>query len=66
VAAELLPGEGFTEVHYVGLPEALFAKAMAAGEIDVALNFSGPLLRSIEAGDPLVLLSRRNGRCGRS
>jgi hypothetical protein len=29
-------------MHYVKLPEALFAKAMAAGDIHMALNFSGP------------------------
>jgi NitT/TauT family transport system substrate-binding protein len=63
VAAELLTGEGFTEVHYVKLPEALFAKAMAAGEMDLALNFAGPLLRSIEAGDPLVVLAGGHVGC---
>jgi NitT/TauT family transport system substrate-binding protein len=30
---------------------------MAAGKIDIALNFSGPLLPYLEAGDPLVILA---------
>ena len=57
MAAELLPGEGFTEVQYIRTGQELFAQAMAAGEIDIALNFSGPLLPRLEAGDPLVILA---------
>src|SRR5215510_8643478 len=44
VAEEFLPGEGFTEVHYVQLPGGLVPKAVTAGEIDFGLNFIGPIL----------------------
>jgi NitT/TauT family transport system substrate-binding protein len=63
VAAELLPGEGFTEVQYIRTGQELFAQAMAAGEIDIALNFSGPLLPRLEAGDPLVILGGAHVGC---
>jgi NitT/TauT family transport system substrate-binding protein len=55
VAEEFLRGEGFTEVHYVQTPGA-FTRAVAAGEIDFGLNFIGPTLTRLDAGDPLVLL----------
>jgi hypothetical protein len=42
VAEEFLPGEGFTDVQYVRMAGGLFTKAVAAGEVDIALNFSGP------------------------
>jgi NitT/TauT family transport system substrate-binding protein len=63
VAAELLPGEGFTEVQYIRTGQELFAQAMSAGEIDIALNFSGPLLPRLEAGDPLVILAGAHVGC---
>ena len=59
VAEEFLPGEGFTEVQYVQLPQGpggLSTRAVATGEIDVGVNFIGPTLPQLEAGDPLVLL----------
>jgi NitT/TauT family transport system substrate-binding protein len=62
VAAELLPGEGFTEVHYIKTGRELFAHAVAAGEVDIAPNFSGPLLTRVEAGDPPVVAA--GGRVG--
>ena len=63
VAAELLPSEGFTEVQYIRTDQELFTQAMAAGEIDIALNFSGPLLPRLEAGDPLVILAGAHVGC---
>jgi NitT/TauT family transport system substrate-binding protein len=63
VAAELLPGEGFTEVQYIRTGQEVFAQAMAAGEIDIALNFSGPLLPRLKAGDPLVILAGAHVSC---
>jgi NitT/TauT family transport system substrate-binding protein len=58
VAEELLQGEGFTEVQYV--KKASFSDknmALAAGEVDLTLLFSGDSLLRIEAGNPLVLLA---------
>jgi NitT/TauT family transport system substrate-binding protein len=63
VAAQFLPGEGFTEVHYVEIPGLLFTRAIAAGEIDFGLNFIGPTLTRLEAGDPLVILSGAHLGC---
>jgi NitT/TauT family transport system substrate-binding protein len=57
VAEDLLQGEGFTEVQYVKR-ESLRDKnaALAAGEVDLTLYFSGDFLVKLEAGEPLVLL----------
>ena len=63
VAAEFLPGEGFTEVHYVELPGGSFLGPTAVGEIDFGLNFIGPTLTRLEAGAPLVLLSGAHVGC---
>jgi NitT/TauT family transport system substrate-binding protein len=63
VAAQFLPGEGFTEVQYVEIPGLLFARAIAAGEIDFGLNFIGPTLIRLEAGDLLVILSGAHLGC---
>ena len=58
IGEELLRGEGFTDVQYVegigGLPTA---KAMAAGQIDVSMNFAAPLTVSLDAGDSIVVLA---------
>jgi NitT/TauT family transport system substrate-binding protein len=57
VAEDLLQGEGFTDVQYVRMTGELFTPAVVAGEIDIALNFVGPLLIRVEAGDPIVILA---------
>ena len=57
VAEELLRAEGFTEVSYVetagGLPGA---QATGEGQVDVSQNFAAPLVMSLDAGHPIVLL----------
>src|SRR5438876_1483597 len=63
VAAEFLPGEGFTEVQYVDLRGSAYTKTTAAGEIDFGSNFIGPTRTRLEAGDPLVLLSGTHVGC---
>jgi NitT/TauT family transport system substrate-binding protein len=63
VAEELLQGEGFTDVQYVMMAGDLFTPALAAGEIDIALNFVGPLLIRVEAGDPIVILAGGHVGC---
>jgi NitT/TauT family transport system substrate-binding protein len=58
VAAELLRGEGFTEVHYVKTTGGGgTTRALAAGEAHISTTFSGPFLLSADAGDPIVLLA---------
>jgi NitT/TauT family transport system substrate-binding protein len=63
VAEEFLPGEGFTEVHYVDLSGSSYPQATAAGEIDFGSNFIGPTLTRLDAGHPLVLLSGTHVGC---
>jgi NitT/TauT family transport system substrate-binding protein len=57
VAAELLAGEGFTQVHHVKTEGQLFTKLLLAGEVDIALNYVGPLLLRVDAGDPVVMIA---------
>ncbi|HEX5605243.1 MAG TPA: ABC transporter substrate-binding protein, partial [Candidatus Binatia bacterium] len=64
VGEELLKAEGFTEVTYV--PKASpgeIGKALASGEADINLHFAGPLIMSLDAGDPIVVLSGNHIGC---
>jgi NitT/TauT family transport system substrate-binding protein len=63
VAGDLLQGEGFTEVQYVMMAGDFFTPALASGEVDIALNFVGPLLIRVEAGDPIVILAGGHVGC---
>ncbi|MGH7325197.1 MAG: ABC transporter substrate-binding protein [Candidatus Rokuibacteriota bacterium] len=58
VADELLRGEGFTDVEYV--PKAgggASVMALAVGEADISMNYIGPVILRVDAGDPLVVLA---------
>jgi NitT/TauT family transport system substrate-binding protein len=57
VAKELLPGEGFTDAQYVKIGRELFTQAVVSGEVDIAMNFVGPLLIPVDAGDSVVMLA---------
>jgi len=57
LAKEFLSAEGFTDVQDVKMESGWSIKAMVAREIDIALNFSGPLITRVDAGDPLVILA---------
>jgi NitT/TauT family transport system substrate-binding protein len=58
VAEEFLRGEGFAEVQYVKKPQPLDnTKGVAAGEADFSMQFSGPLIIQVEAGEPIVMLA---------
>jgi NitT/TauT family transport system substrate-binding protein len=63
VAEDLLQGEGFTTVHYIKMDGELFTPALISGEGDIALNFVGPLLPHLEAGDPIVILAGGHVGC---
>jgi NitT/TauT family transport system substrate-binding protein len=63
VAEELLHGEGFTEVHHVQMEAVLWTPAVVSGEVDIVLNFVGPLLVRLDAGDPLVMLAGGHVGC---
>ena len=64
LAEELLRLEGFTEVEYVEFKTGnLFTPAVAAGQVDLALNFIGPLVMSIDERAPVVILSGVHAGC---
>jgi NitT/TauT family transport system substrate-binding protein len=57
MAKELLPSEGFTDAQYVKIGGELFTQAVVSGEVDIAMNFVGPLLIPVDAGDSVVMLA---------
>jgi NitT/TauT family transport system substrate-binding protein len=63
-AEELLRAEGFSEIRYVetgsGLPSS---QRMAAGEIDFSMNFVGPLLVAVDAGDAITIVAGVHPGC---
>src|SRR6266480_372454 len=64
VAEDLLRGEGFTEVTYVRKAGGgASAKALAVGEADVSMNYIGPVILAIDAGDPVVVLGGIHPGC---
>jgi NitT/TauT family transport system substrate-binding protein len=63
VAEDLLQSEGFSDVQYVRMTGNLFTSALAAGEVDIVLNFVGPLLIRVDAGDPIVILAGGHVGC---
>jgi NitT/TauT family transport system substrate-binding protein len=63
VAGELLHSEGFTEVRHVQMEAVLYTPAVLSGAVDIVLNFVGPLLVRLDAGDPLVILAGGHVGC---
>jgi NitT/TauT family transport system substrate-binding protein len=56
LAEDLLKNDGFTDIQYVN--DSLGArKAVASGEADFGMTFSGPLIIQLDKGDPIVILS---------
>ncbi len=64
VAEELLQAEGFTDVQYIKTTAGIgTAKALAAGEADITLNFVAPFIIRVDAGDSVVLLAGVHTGC---
>jgi NitT/TauT family transport system substrate-binding protein len=63
VAEALLRGEGFTEVHQFQTEAQLWTQGVLSGDVDLVLNFVGPLLVRLDAGDPLVMLAGGHVGC---
>jgi NitT/TauT family transport system substrate-binding protein len=64
VAEELLSGEGFTDIQYVTKSSpGEIGKTLASGEANINLHFAGPLILSLDAGDPIVILSGSHVGC---
>jgi NitT/TauT family transport system substrate-binding protein len=58
VVSDLLNAEGFTNVVYVESdPGVEGARAIANGDVDLTLQFSGPLLLEIDRGSGITLLA---------
>ncbi len=64
VAEELLRGEGFTDVRYIkkDAPRAI-ADALASGEANINMHFSGPLILRLDAGAPITILAGVHPGC---
>jgi NitT/TauT family transport system substrate-binding protein len=58
VAEPLFQAEGFSDTQYVTRPgpTSWGMKALAAGEIDIAVNYGTNLILQVDAGDPVVML----------
>ncbi len=63
MAEELLHAEGFTHVQYVKSEGGVLAQNLARGEADLGMNFVGPNLIRIAAGDPVVILAGGHVGC---
>ena len=63
LAEELLRLEGFREIEYVRMTGNLFTDAVATGKVDLALNFSGPLVVSLDERAPIVILAGVHSGC---
>lgn len=59
-AEEFLRQEGFTDVQWI---TSGGMDALIAGEVDLRLAFVGPLVRSIDAGAPIVILAGQQVGC---
>ena len=57
IADDLLRAEGFTDITYVEMATGAVSVRLAAGEADMSLNFVGPNIIRVDAGDPVVFLA---------
>jgi NitT/TauT family transport system substrate-binding protein len=55
LAEDLLRSEGFTEVQYI--KPILGTNPLAPGQADITMQFSGPNIIRIDAGDPVIILA---------
>ena len=58
VAEELLRGEGFTDVRYVGPAAGVgFDKFLASGDVNIAMDLAASQLTAIDVGVPMVIVA---------
>jgi NitT/TauT family transport system substrate-binding protein len=57
IAEDLLRGEGFTKVEYVDVPNNDVVAALTSGQIDMGMQYSGPIIAYLDAGKPLTVLA---------
>jgi NitT/TauT family transport system substrate-binding protein len=64
VAEDFLRAEGFTDVQYIKKNNNLEnTTAVAAGEADISIQFSGPVLIHVDGGAPIVILAGVHPGC---
>jgi len=64
VAEDLLRGEGFTDVRYIKKDgQRAIADALASGEANINMHFSGPLILRLDAGAPITILAGVHPGC---
>ncbi|MBI4525361.1 MAG: ABC transporter substrate-binding protein [Deltaproteobacteria bacterium] len=64
VAEEFLYGEGFTDVQYLKKDTNLGnTTAVASGEADISIQFSGPVLIHVDGGAPIIILAGVHPGC---
>ena len=63
LSEELLRTEGFTDVQWVRSDLVAVSKLLAAGNVDLGMNFVGPNLMGLEAGDPAIILAGGHVGC---
>ena len=63
LSEELLRTEGFTDVQWVRTNFGVVSKYLAAGTVDLGMNFVGPNLIGLEAGDPAMILAGGHVGC---
>jgi NitT/TauT family transport system substrate-binding protein len=57
LAEDLLRTEGFSEVTYVDMPTGAVSPYLVSGKADLSMNFVGPNIMRVDAGDPVVFLA---------
>ncbi len=57
LAEDLLKTEGFTTIEYVDIPSGNVVEALASSQVDMGMQFSGPIITYVDAGKPLTVLA---------
>src|SRR6266849_4481482 len=63
VSDALLRTEGFTDVQWVRSDLGVVSKELAAGNVDLGMNFVGPNISGLEAGGPAIILAGGHFGC---
>jgi NitT/TauT family transport system substrate-binding protein len=63
IAEDLFRAEGFTDLQYIRTPGPLITNGLASGDLDIGLQFSGPLMIRVDSGSPIVVLSGAHVGC---
>jgi NitT/TauT family transport system substrate-binding protein len=63
IAEELLRTEGFSDISYIEYLGGPVSTPLVAGQADISMNFVGPNIIQLEAGDPVVFLAGIHAGC---